>query len=581
MTRREKRSRRSADPLERLLDAAAPPPLTQETRDRIAARVSARLALRERRARLAGTGAGLLAAAALLAVSIWWRAPAREQAPDSGIAGSAVRPSVEPTREALEPNTPKDRASDAPDPRDGSPSGTRAVARTLEKDQEPKSAVASETDRLADELRSADRAVVRRAMRALARNGADGVAILIAHARAMADLKQRIEIFEALGRSGSRLDEWVPKVLTDVTLAPVLVHWVTRSKPWLESELLRQVRDTEDPRLAATVTRAFLELDRSRGAPLFWSFAHRYRAASPRERDGANDANASPASDLDRYVADSLAGLGEEAGRALAAASVSAASRGARSSSDPARRAILTAIGRSHSAAAWPVIERALHDRAADPAALLAAGALGDARAIPLVRRWVYLDDERGRAAVDALRRIPGVESARALLDALAQLESVPQGASSSVRGAIASALRDRAEDALVVLRRELEASAPSVRAVRRLAELFPDEAPAVLEPVLLEGAPSLRPSICRALVTIGTPEALLVLIRGLEHGEVRSLARDALVELANVDFGPDPRAWRSWHARNYPISPPSASLEPKRRFVAWRSSAEAPAELE
>jgi hypothetical protein len=188
------------------------------------------------------------------------------------------------------------------------------------------------------------------------------------------------------------------------------------------------------------------------------------------------------------------------------------AARGRDLGEAPAR--VAAELGRSGVEDAWPLLAALLEARGPEPALMEAAGALGDARAVPVLRRWLCLADARAVAAASALGRIPGREALQALVSAF-----------DASRGA----------GALLVpaLREEVAASLE-----RRSDELCE---------YLFEAASAARPVVFRALAELGTPGAVASLVRALGEPELRPLARRHLASIAKKDLGPRPEDWSRW----------------------------------
>lgn len=177
---------------------------------------------------------------------------------------------------------------------------------------------------------------------------------------------------------------------------------------------------------------------------------------------------------------------------------------------------LLWALGRSERDRAWPILEAAFDTLGPLPAAIWAAGEMGETRAVPLLRRLVLLGDRRGEAAAAALRKIPGREALEALL-------------------AVAEGTRGGGELLFPDLAREIE------QALR--------EREMEISSYLLDSEKPRRSLAIKALFEIGSPTALASLVRALEDPECRAVARHYLVRAARQDLGPRPDAWQRWLA--------------------------------
>jgi len=170
-------------------------------------------------------------------------------------------------------------------------------------------------------------------------------------------------------------------------------------------------------------------------------------------------------------------------------------------------------LGQSGRADAWPILSAILDRLGPEATVIEAAGRLGEPRAVPIIKRWLYLGDLRSEAALGALRSIPGPESLEALLSAF-----------EATRGTDLMMPRFRKQLNEAVREREGEICR-----------------------YIVEGKRELRILAFKALAQLGTQEGAAAMVAALEDPASRSLARQFLVQVVGKDLGPRPEAWSRW----------------------------------
>jgi hypothetical protein len=175
-------------------------------------------------------------------------------------------------------------------------------------------------------------------------------------------------------------------------------------------------------------------------------------------------------------------------------------------------------LGRSGVREAWPLLAAVLESLGPQIEAIEAAGDLEDSRAVPILRRWLFLGDKRALAVAEALRKIPGAESIEALLGAADALRGPSGLLLPQFKKTVKTALREREEEVARYLR-----DAPLAR--RHLA--------------------------FAALAEIGSESALATLVQAMEEPALRATARNYLIPIARKDLGPRPEAWSRWLAES------------------------------
>ena len=175
-------------------------------------------------------------------------------------------------------------------------------------------------------------------------------------------------------------------------------------------------------------------------------------------------------------------------------------------------------LGRSRVREAWPILAAVLESLGPQIEAIEAAGDLEDPRAVPILRRWLFLADKRALAVAEALRKIPGVESMEALLAAGDATRGSGGLFMPQFREAVKAALREREEDVASYL-----LNAPLAK--RHLA--------------------------FATLAEIGSESALATLVQAMEAPALRAMARNYLIRIARKDLGPRPEDWSRWLAES------------------------------
>ena len=230
--------------------------------------------------------------------------------------------------------------------------------------------------------------------------------------------------------------------------------------------------------------------------------------------------------------------------------------RGPRRASQAAARrrewrvSMARALGRSQSREAWPLLIAIMETDGPTPSILEALGALGDARAVPALERFIYLHDDRAHAATRALAKIPHRRALRALLRAYQSMGACAEPFSPKNRALLTEALRARGAATLSELRADYS-TRPDQIALGTLIELFPDAAGGELARLLPTADRRSRPQIFRALASLGTASAIVTLIDALEDPSLRVLARQSLTRIVRHDLGPRPDAWKRWLREN------------------------------
>ena len=113
-----------------------------------------------------------------------------------------------------------------------------------------------------------------------------------------------------------------------------------------------------------------------------------------------------------------------------------------------------------------------------------------------------------------ALGRIPGRESLQALLSAYEATRGAGSLLLPALREKVSAALREREGE--------------------------------IVE-YLFESDPPARPLLFKALWELKTPGAIAAMVRALDEGQLRDLARHFLARIAKKDLGPRPEAWSRW----------------------------------
>ena len=208
----------------------------------------------------------------------------------------------------------------------------------------------------------------------------------------------------------------------------------------------------------------------------------------------------------------------------------------------------IMAVARSRSAAAWPIVERALRD-VPGLVAVRAAGVLKDPRSAPLLARWTSRSGDLGDSALDALLSLRG-DAAFAV-----QVELW-----SSARARVDSILRRRVEEALSQAGeatiqwlearwRERDRSA-ATRAAEILTRISPARAVDIFASRLAASKGAEAQAILRQLATLGSrgeQSAVTALVRALSVPSVNVSAQLALRRITGLDLGPTPDRWRDY----------------------------------
>ena len=195
----------------------------------------------------------------------------------------------------------------------------------------------------------------------------------------------------------------------------------------------------------------------------------------------------------------------------------------------------------------WAVLEPLLRNPGSTVAAIDAAGALGDPRALPHLERFAVLADERAIAAVTAIGRVPGERAAGLLVSIHRHLGAPPEFEPGfEVLRATVRAIRSRQDDTLAELRRRAELRLDAVT-IDAVVALFPEIASAELARWLESASRRQRPQVCRALAMLGDRESFETLVAALDDPALARVARKSLARLARRDLGPRSERWRRW----------------------------------
>jgi hypothetical protein len=194
--------------------------------------------------------------------------------------------------------------------------------------------------------------------------------------------------------------------------------------------------------------------------------------------------------------------------------------------------AVLAAIGTMRDHESRKLLEALVARRGADAAVTAALGADGSDWALDVLERWARFGDERGARAMTAIANVPGERPLAWLLDRAGELERIPAELVLEQKAIVDIALRQRRDPLFALVSSRIDDSVAREADLLVSARLFPERFVAELGP--LAGA--------------STPEAIALLIQGLERPALRVEARRALGKLRGRDLGPDPRAWQRWH---------------------------------
>lgn len=563
------------DDLEKLILRYPPPPADQRTLERLTARAMGRLRvhIRKRRARRRAVVviATLASAAALVILSRWsWReretpgdGPAAAdrpitQGPGAGHSGPETAVEQESTPQGESPIAAVTRALQTAaglrtsrremlrELRRGGPEVVESLLEAL-KTGEGETALAA-AQLLASIATSEADAAVRRCLEEGLADAGDGLPAEAARAL----VEELLRRHDAAGRR-------LVRGLLEIPSAGRLVVRQIGQGLWA-ADLLGEASASTAPALSSEAIGLLSQRRPEQAANAFWKAAESFAGGDeqseppPTEPAGRPEAAGLTAflrEALPRMSAASLAHLEDDLRRR---ARTSGTDRGWIES-------LAAALGRSGSTGAWPLLVAILETEGARPAVLRAFGTLGDERAVPLLERYVRLEDERAEAAIRSLAEIPDVAGVRALLSAHVGLGTAGGQLFPRTRDLLAAALRAREAGALAELRQRL-ADLPDQRTLGALIELFPGAAGDELAGLLESADRRARPQVFRALALLRTPRAVTVLIDSLEDPSLSVLARQSLAQIARRDLGPRPESWREWLREQDPESRRRADLD-------------------
>ncbi len=345
--------------------------------------------------------------------------------------------------------------------------------------------------------------------------------------------------------------------------ARLVIHQLNEAQSLWAADLLKQASASNSLSLASEAIGLLSQRRPRRAATAFWQAAENFAVSGP-PRATATGQPEPPSGladflrqTLPRMSARSLAHLEDDLRRRSPAAEESARTGGGWRESLPG------ALGRSGTGEAWSLLVAIVETDGARPGILRAFGALGDARSVPILERYIHLEDDRAEAAIVALAEIPGAAGVRALLNAYLNVGNAGGEFFAPKRALLASSLlRDRGARAMAELRARL-VELPDQRTLGALIELFPEAATGELARLLPNVDRRGRPQVFRALALLGTTEAIAVLIDALEEPSFRVLARQSLVRIARRDLGSRPESWTEWFRDHDPGSRRRAHLRP------------------
>lgn len=344
------------------------------------------------------------------------------------------------------------------------------------------------------------------------------------------------ELLRRRDRAGRRL---VRRLLEAPPVGGLIVRLIGEERSAWADDLLGEASGSPSMPLSAEAIGLLSHRRPRKAAAAFWKAAESFTAASSPPTEGAGTGPSEGLTDflretLPRLSARALDHLGEDVRR-----------RSPSTRTGPWREALPASLGRSGRREAWPLLVALVATGGARPVVLRAFGALGDERAVPMLERYVLLEDDRAEAAIRALAAIPDTAGVHALLKIYLSMGSAGQLVPRR-RTLLASSLRDRGARALAELRARL-ARLPDQRTLGALIELFPEAAGDELARLLPNVDRRGRPQVFRALARLGTAEAISILIDALEDPSCRSLARQSLTGIARRDLGSRPESWKEW----------------------------------
>lgn len=515
---------------------STPPPLSEGVTERVSSFVMRRLEHRRRRLRGARRLALLLAAAAVL------------------VAALSLVP--RPVSVAPEVTDPSGSSPDGEEPRGAIPEARRESEQAAQ--QLVEKAVRARKE--LDELRTGGPEVVVQLVETAESGDTE-------HARRAAELLVELGtpladeaiLAQLAGAPDSRLSRWLlgtvcrritsgrrllPRVFEIDGVHRQLLVSLARSRASVFRFVIEEVLDSDSPIPRARAWQALAGRSPSQAANRFWLECSRCAQA---------EMGAPGTRGLDSFLATALDGLPGRALRDLLDDVRGGMLRPSRLGRTNRPRApawedrVILALGRCGARAAWPLLAAALETHGPDPVAIRATGQLGDARALPRLKRWLYLSDERGEAAVEAIGRLPGKEALRLLLSVHAEVLSTSPELWPGLEDSLTKALLRRESEVLDLLRTACRSEARQQKAIASLVALFPERAGPELSRLLSDTPRNAQTQIVDALARLRSPPAIRALLDALEDPALHRSARRSLRRIARRDLGSRPQAWRRW----------------------------------